>query len=133
MIEIFSKIFGSSKIVDKSIDLIDEAFYTDEEEAENKQKMLIAKTDAKIDLLTAYAPFKLAQRYIAFSFVLVFLFIMLNGILGSLYGVVDMQNVNLAKAFANEMWLGEIVLTIVTFYFGGGVVDSFKRGAKNGL
>ena len=130
MIEIFSKIFGSSKIVDKSIDLIDEAFYTDEEEAENKQKMLIAKTDAKIDLLTAYAPFKLAQRYIAFSFVLVFLFIMLNGILGSLYGVVDMQNVNLAKAFANEMWLGEIVLTIVTFYFGGGVVDSFKRGSK---
>ena len=32
-----------------------------------------------------------------------------------------------AKRFANEMYLGEIMLAIVGFYFTGGVIDSFKR------
>ena len=33
--------------------------------------------------------------------------------------------------FANEMWLGEIMITIVAFYFGGGLVESYKK--KRGL
>jgi len=44
-----------------------------------------------------------------------FVFIMANGVLGALYGVVDTAAVQEAKDFANEMWLGEIMLAIVKF------------------
>ncbi len=52
---------------------------------------------------------------------------MINGILGALYGWVNMENVKEALKFANEMWLGEIMITIIAFYFGGGLVESYKK------
>ena len=61
------------------------------------------------------------------TFRISFIFIMLNGVLGALYGVINMENVNEAKAFANEMWLGEIMLAIVGFYFGGGLFESARK------
>ena len=125
--DILGKIFGADKIVDKGMSLIDEAFYTPEEEAGDKKEMVKERAKAKVTLLTAYAPYKLAQRYIAFTFTAVFVFIMLNGILGSLYGVVSMDNVNQARDFANEMNLGSIMMTIIGFYFGAGFVESMRR------
>jgi hypothetical protein len=119
MLGILGKILGSDTVISKGLDLIDSMHTSTEEE-------IAAKTKAKTDLLGAYAPFKLAQRYLALMFTAVFVFIMINGVLGSLYGVVPLENVEEAKRFANEMWLGEIMLTIVGFYFGGGVVESIK-------
>ena len=127
MLQILGNIFGTGEVVKKGLDLIDEAWTSDEEKAENEAKIIEAKTDAKATLLNAYAPFKLAQRYLALMFSSVFLFIMVNGILGALYGWVDMEAVNEAKKFANEMWLGEIMITIVGFYFGGGIIESYKK------
>ena len=122
MLGILGKIFGSGDVISKGIDLIDSMHTSTEEE-------IIAKTKAKVAIMRSYAPFKLAQRYLAMLFAGMFVFIMANGVLGSLYGIVPLENVEEAKRFANEMWLGEIMLTIVGFYFGGGVVDSIK-GAK---
>ena len=119
MFGILGKIFGSGDVISKGIDLIDSMHTSTEEE-------IVAKTKAKVDIMNAYAPFKLAQRYLALMFTAVFIFIMVNGVLGSLYGIVPLENVEEAKRFANEMWLGEIMLTIVGFYFGGGVVESIK-------
>jgi hypothetical protein len=119
MLGIIGKILGSGDVISKGMDLIDSMHTSTEEE-------IAAKTKAKTDLLGAYAPFKLAQRYLALMFTAMFVFIMANGVLGSLYGVVPLENVEEAKRFANEMWLGEIMLTIVGFYFGGGVVESIK-------
>ena len=127
MLGILSNIFGSGDVVKKGLDLIDEAWTSDEEKADNEVKIIEAKTNAKATLLNAYAPFKLAQRYLALMFTFVFLFIMMNGILGSLYGWVNMENVRESLKFANEMWLGEIMITIVAFYFGGGLAESFKK------
>jgi len=127
MLSILGSIFGTGEVVKKGLELIDEAWTSDEEKAENKAKIIEAKTNAKATLLNAYAPFKLAQRYLALMFSSVFLFIMINGILGALYGWVDMVAVEEAKKFANEMWLGEIMITIVGFYFGGGVIESYKK------
>lgn len=127
MLQILSNIFGTGEVVKKGLELIDEAWTSDEEKADNQAKIIEAKTNAKATLLNAYAPFKLAQRYLAIMFTIVFLFIMVNGILGALYGWVDMEAVAEAKKFANEMWLGEIMLTIVGFYFGGGVIESYKK------
>ena len=130
MIGILSNIFGTGEVVKKGLDLIDEAWTSDEEKADNQAKIIEAKTNAKATLLNAYAPFKLAQRYLAMMFTFVFLFIMMNGVLGALYGWVDMVAVNEAKKFANEMYLGEIVLTIVIFYFGSGMIESVRKKKK---
>ena len=127
---ILSNIFGTGEVIKKGLELIDEAWTSDEENAENEVKIIEAKTNAKATLLNAYAPFKLAQRYLALMFSTVFLFIMMNGVLGALYGWVDMNAVQEAKRFANEMWLGEIMLTIIGFYFGGGLVESYKNKDK---
>ena len=132
MLQILNNIFGTGEVVKKGLELIDEAWTSDEEKADNQAKIIEAKTNAKATLLNAYAPFKLAQRYLALMFSSVFLFIMINGILGALYGWVDMEAVNEAKKFANEMWLGEIMITIVGFYFGGGIIESYKKkGSEN--
>jgi hypothetical protein len=124
---ILSTIFGSGKVIEKGLELIDEAWTSDEEAAENAAKVLEAKTNAKTALLTAYAPFKLAQRYIAFTFTLIFAFIMLNGVLGAMYGWISLDQVEEAKNFANKMYLGEIMLAIISFYFGGGFIESLKK------
>ena len=120
---ILSRILGSGDVIEKGLDLID-SFHTSDEE------LIKASTDAKKELLTAYAPFKLAQRYIALVFTAIFAFIMLNGVLGSLYGFIDLDSVEKAKDFANSMWLGEIMITIVGFYFSGGVIESISRNKK---
>jgi hypothetical protein len=123
MLNVLSKIFGGGKIIEEGFKLIDSIHTSDQEEIE-------AKAKAKVDLLGAYAPFKLAQRYLAIMFTVVFLFIMVNGIVGSLYGWIDMSNVQEAKDFASSMWLGEIMLAIIGFYFGGGFADSIKRNKQ---
>lgn len=130
MMNLLGKIFGADKVIDKGLELIDDLYTSDEEEAEIKQKLIEAKTKAKTDLMVAYAPFKLAQRYIAFTFVIIFSFIMVNGVVGSLYGWIDIAQVEQAKEFADSMWLGEIMIAIVSFYFGGGFVESIKRNKK---
>ena len=122
MLGIIGKILGSGDVISKGMDLIDSMHTSTEEE-------IAAKTKAKTDLLSAYAPFKLAQRYLALMFTVVFLFIMINGVVGALYGVIDLEAVEQAKKFANEMWLGEIMLAIVGFYFGGGAFEGVM-GAK---
>ena len=131
----FSKIFGTDAVIEKGVELIDKAFYTDEEKAQDKQKVIEMKMKHKLELLNAYQPYKLAQRYIAFGFVFVFLFIMLNGVVAQLYGLLNIQNVKNALQFANEMYLGEIVMIIVTFYFGGGAAEGIisKFKSKTGV
>ena len=119
MISILKSIFGSGDVIKAGVELIDSMHTSTEEEIK-------AKTAAKVQLLQNFAPFKLTQRVIALSFSSVFLFIMLNGVLGSLYGFIDMARVEDAKEFADSMYLGEIMAMIVGWYFTGGVVESFK-------
>lgn len=120
MLGIIAKILGSGDVVKQGLSLIDEMHTSTEEE-------VAVKSNAKTELLAAYAPFKLAQRYIALMFTAMFLFIMANGVVGALYGVIDMANVEAAKDFASSMWLGEIMLGIVGFYFGGGLAESVRK------
>jgi hypothetical protein len=123
----FWDIFGG-KAVEKGLDLIDDLYTSDEESADIIRKDRESAANAKIELMKAYAPFKLAQRYLAFSFAGTFLFILVNGVLGQLYGIIPIENVQAAREFADSMWLGEIVIMIMTFYFGGGLASSIKKG-----
>lgn len=107
-------IFGSKKVIDAGIAAIDAMVFTDEE-----------KSRAKIVLLKAYEPFKIAQRYLAFMFCGQFL-LTFNICLGLLLsGKKEMIKdvLELVAVFS----LGEIVLAIVAFYFLGGVVNGFGK------
>ena len=70
MFSIFKTLLGSDDIINAGGNLIDDAFYTDSEKAADKALAKTQANKAKVDLLTAYHPFKKAQRY----FMLVMLF-----------------------------------------------------------
>jgi len=117
MFAVLSKILGSGDVIKKGMELIDEMHTSTEEE-------IAAKSKAKQDLLTAYAPFKLAQRYLALMFTAVFLamFVLVMGM--TLAGHGDVEAV---KQILGDFWIGEIVLVIVSFYFGGGLAESVRN------
>jgi hypothetical protein len=121
MMGILSKIFGSGEVISKGLDLID-SFHTSDVEA------IEAKTNAKTELLTAYAPFKLAQRYLALMFTFTFLGSFVGVLIASLTGYAD---VDIIRQVISEFYIGEIMLSIVLFYFGSGafegVIDKVRK------
>ena len=117
MLTVLSKIFGSGDVIKKGIDLIDSMHTSTAEE-------IAAKNKAKTDLLQAYAPFRLAQRYLAlmFSFTFLSTFALTLGM--TLAGKGDIDAV---KEILGDFYIGEIMLCIVAFYFGGGLASSLKE------
>lgn len=124
---LLGRIFGSSDLIKAGADIIDDLHYSDAEEAADKLKAKKQDSDNRIAEKSSYHPYKLTQRLIALSFVGVYLFLMLNGILGILYGIVDINAVKDAITFGNKMFLGEITLTIIIFYFGDVVAGKFAN------
>ena len=120
MFSVLGKIFGSGDVISKGIDLIDSMHTSTEEE-------IAAKTKAKTDLLASYAPFKLAQRYLAIMFAVCFLgtFVLVMGM--TLWGQGDIEAV---KQVLGDFYIGEIMLTIVAFYFGGGAFEGVMEKRK---
>lgn len=116
---IFEKLLGSGDVVGKGIDLID-SFHTSETEA------IEAKTKAKTELLASYAPFKLAQRYLALIFSVTFVFSYLLVLLLSLRDTDITEVRQIITAFKID-W---IMLTIVGFYFGGGALEGLIERRK---
>jgi hypothetical protein len=117
------KLFGSSEVIKAGKELIDDAFYTDSEKAEDQEKARQGKAQHHINLLTAYAPFKVAQRYIAVTFLFNFTFSFFL-ILGMTLFKMDTAP---ALSVISSFNIGMIMLTIVGFYFGGGLVESWNR------
>jgi hypothetical protein len=116
MISILAKILGSGDVIKQGMSLIDDMHTSTEEEVAIKSK-------AKTDLLAAYAPFKLAQRYLALMFAFTFLLCFAITLGMTLAGKGDIEGV---KAILGDFWIGEIMLIIVGFYFGGGLAESVK-------
>jgi hypothetical protein len=111
MMNILGKIFGSESIVNAGINAIDAMVFTDEE-----------KSKAKLELLKAYEPFKIAQRYLALIFAGLFSVAFLASIVLALLGNPIEPVLEVVTAFS----LGEIVLAVVAFYFLGGVTNGFR-------
>ena len=114
MLAVLGKILGSDDVIKKGMDLIDDMHTSTEEE-------IAAASKAKQDLLAAYAPYKLAQRYLALMFTSVFLAMFVLVTVMTLLGHGDIDAV---KQILGEFWLGEIQLLVVSFYFGGGLAES---------
>ena len=113
---ILSKILGSGDVITKGFDLID-SFHTSEEEA------IEAKSKAKTDLLAAYAPFKIAQRYIALIFTITFVSSFLLVLVLTIAGIGDLEAVR-------GVQIGYIMLMIVGFYFSGGMIEGAIKARK---
>tara|TARA_B110000208_G_C11538450_1_gene347034 strand:+ start:45 stop:410 length:366 start_codon:yes stop_codon:yes gene_type:complete len=117
---ILSTMLGSGDVISKGLSLIDSMHTSDEE-------MIEARTNAKTQLLTSYAPFKIAQRYIAlifgFTYVASYLMVLVLFFTGKEIEPVQ----ELISAFKID-W---IMLTIVGFYFGGGAFEGVMQNRKD--
>lgn len=106
-------LFGSSKAVEKGADMLDNAFYTDQEKAEGH-----------IKLLAAYEPFKIAQRLLAL--IVVPPWVLANFICFGIWLFNPDYNIGPAMEILNDK-LGVTAIAIVAFYFGGGTLNSLRK------
>lgn len=116
MMNVIGKILGSGNVVEKGMDLIDSMHTSDTESIE-------AKSKAKTDLLKAYAPFKIAQRYLALMFGATFLG---SFVLVLIMTLGDLGTPGDARKVISEFRIGEIMFMIVAFYFGGGAFEGYQ-------
>jgi quinol-cytochrome oxidoreductase complex cytochrome b subunit len=121
MIGILGKIFGSGDVISKGIDLIDSMHTSTEEE-------IVAKTKAKVDIMNAYAPFKLAQRVIAFSFTFVYL-VCFSMVLGFTL-MNQVEDADKVKQVLEDFQVGYAMLVILAFYFGAGAAEGVMSARK---
>lgn len=123
----FNKLFSAdvaSKTVDAIVNTGDAIFYTPEEKAKAFQLGM----ETKLKMLPMFEAFKLVQRHLALLFSYNFIFSFWVGVLIFFYGTEKQFSgyLNLVAIFQ----LGWIMIAIITFYFGGGFVNSFK-GVKD--
>ena len=117
MLHVIGKILGSGDVIQKGMQLIDDMHTSTEEEIQVKAK-------AKTDLLAAYAPFKIAQRYLALMFGLTFLssYLIVLGMTISERG-----NPSDVTQVMEQFSINYAMLIILGFYFGGGAVEGFME------
>jgi hypothetical protein len=113
MMGFFSKLFGSDKIIDAGVNGIDAMFFTDEE-----------KSNAKMQFLKLYEPYKLAQRYLALIYSIPYALAWLVTFIASFFVDVALQ-MELLKGDAFY-----INIVILSFYFGGGAAEGIVKQIK---
>ena len=121
MAGLLGKLFGSSDVIKSGIDLID-SFHTSTEEE------IAAKTKAKVDIMSAYAPFKLAQRVIAFSFTAVYLTCFALVLSFTLMDRVE--DADKIQRVLEDFQIGWAMIVILGFYFGAGAAEGFIASKK---
>tara|TARA_R100001460_G_scaffold44820_3_gene81752 strand:+ start:17183 stop:17554 length:372 start_codon:yes stop_codon:yes gene_type:complete len=120
MIGILTSILGNAKVIEKGMDLIDQVHSSDEE-------MERLKAETKIQTMQAYAPFKVAQRYLALMFTATFLSSFFLVLVMTLMGKTNIPDI---KQVIDDFYLGEAMLTILAFYFGGGMIEGVVGKVK---
>lgn len=118
---IFAKLFGSDKVIGKITDGVyngvDKLVYSEEEKADNFQK-----------LLKLYEPFKIAQRFLALIFGIPYAvawgLTFLKTFITNDLAAIDPQLSLLSGT------MGQIVLAIVAFYFLGGTLNSLSNSSS---
>lgn len=111
VISFFGGIFGSDKSINKGLELLDDAIFTDEE-----------KKEALLKLIEARQGFKLTQRLVTIVFLFNFSVTYLTCFFMQLVG----YQIDHLIAVINAFHIGYIMITIILFYFGGGTLESLK-------
>ena len=117
---ILATILGAKDVIKGGFELIDDMHTSDEERIE-------AGTKAKVNLLEAYAPYKIAQRLLAMMFTSTFLFSFFLVLVMTLGGWGQTTEV---FKLLEDFYIGPIMMTIVVFYFGGGFAEGAFKAAK---
>ncbi len=120
MLGVLASILGNGEVIKKGMDLIDDVHSSDEE-------MERVKAQAKIDTMKAYAPFKVAQRWLALMFTATFLLSFALVLVMTLMGETNIPDV---KQVIDDFYLGEAMLCILAFYFGGGMLEGVVGKVK---
>ena len=110
------------KVVDGIYNGIDNMVYTDQEKKDNHAKFV-----------ALYEPFKVAQRYLSLIFGVPFalLHTLIFSVRVAYWNNADLQtSMKVIQVDINES-LGLIVLTIIGFYFAGGVVEGGLKAFKS--
>lgn len=122
MLGILSSILGSKEVIKQGMELIDSVHTSDEE-------MERVKAQTKIETMKAYAPFKISQRYLAlmfgFTFLLTYVLVLGMTLLGE-------PNIDAVKQVIDDFYIGEAMLTILAFYFSGGMLEGVVGKIKEG-
>lgn len=120
MLAVLGKILGSGDVVKQGMKLIDDMHTSTEEE-------IAAKSKARIDLMAAYAPFKLAQRYLALMFGFTFLASYIIVLTMTIVGTGDPDAVTQVM---EQFSINYAMMIILGFYFGAGALESFQNKTK---
>lgn len=107
----WANIFGTGNVVEKGLEIADEAFYTDQEKADNFGR-----------LMKIYEPFRLVQRILVLSFCPAYVVLHCAVIIGAFFGM-SWAHVGV---MINEAF-GYPVAAAVTLYLGGGVLEGGVR------
>ena len=120
MLGILTAILGNASVVKKGMELLDDVVTSDVE-------MERAKAQSKIDIMKSYAPFKVAQRYLALMFTATFLVSFFLVLVLTLMGKANIPEI---KQVVDDFYIGEAMLTILAFYFGGGMLEGVVGKVK---
>jgi hypothetical protein len=120
MLAVLGKILGSDSVIKQGMKLIDDMHTSTEEE-------IAAKSKARIDLMNAYAPFKLAQRYLALMFGFTFLVSYIIVLTMTIAGTGDPDAVTKVM---EQFSINYAMMIILGFYFGAGALESFQNKKK---
>ena len=135
MWKIFGKLFASDKVVDSGISLIDKAFYTDEERAEDKQRASDRKDQLVIDWIEASKGSNIARRFIAVLVTLLWVFLFVFGWAVSQYAIwsekLTIEKLKLIQE-ANAPYLEQAtgaMMLVLGFYFAAPYMGDIAKGA----
>ena len=120
MLGILTAILGNASVVKKGMELLDDVVTSDVE-------IERAKAQSKIDIMKSYAPFKVAQRYLALMFTATFLASFFLVLVLTLMGKANIPEI---KQVVDDFYIGEAMLTILAFYFGGGMLEGVVGKVK---
>ena len=112
---------GSESVITQGIKLIDDMHTSDEE-------AIAARSKARTELMAAYAPFKIAQRFLAlmfgFTFLASYIIVLTMTILGK-------GDPNAVTQVMEQFSINYAMMIILGFYFGAGALESFQNKKKS--
>ena len=124
-----ASVFGGTAVIDTALDGVyngvDKLIYTEEEKAD----FLVKRMDQHTTMLKAYEPFKLIQRGLAIAVTCMFAFILIVQVVLVVLSIwfsdilVTLEVLNSLEVVST---IGYSFLAIMSLYFTGGVVNSFK-------
>ena len=120
MLGVLGKILGSDSVIKQGMKLIDDMHTSTEEE-------IAAKTKQRVEIMQAYAPFKIAQRFLALMFGFTFLASYIIVLTMTIAGTGDPDAVTQVM---EQFSINYAMMIILGFYFGAGAVESFQNKKK---